>query len=97
MNNFDENNHAYVEAKKRVQKIKGFYIHAFVYVCINAMIIYSNAVLNHQGFVSMDNYYTAIFWGIGLLAHFMSVFIPNIFFGKEWENRKIKEFMDKNK
>jgi hypothetical protein len=45
----------------------------------------------------MDNYWTAIFWGIGLLAHGISVFSPNVFFGKDWEEKIIRELMDKNK
>jgi hypothetical protein len=34
-------------------------------------------------------------WGIGLFFHFLEVNNYNIFLGKNWENRKIKELMDK--
>jgi hypothetical protein len=37
------------------------------------------------------------FWGIGLAAHWLGVFGKNIVFSKAWEERKIKEFMDKDK
>ena len=37
-------------------------------------------------------------WGIGLTFHFLEVNNYNIFLGKNWEDRKIKEMMkdDKN-
>ena len=36
-------------------------------------------------------------WGIGLLAHGLSVFVPNWIMGQNWEDRKIKEFIEKEK
>jgi hypothetical protein len=40
---------------------------------------------------------TALFWGIGLAAHGLSVFGNTIFFGQNWEEKKIQELMDKDK
>jgi hypothetical protein len=40
---------------------------------------------------------TAFFWGIGLVAHGFSVFVPQWFLGNDWEERKIKEIMEKEK
>ncbi|RZJ51219.1 MAG: 2TM domain-containing protein, partial [Chryseobacterium sp.] len=37
------------------------------------------------------------FWGIGLAAHALSVFLPTFVLGRDWEEKKIKELMDKNK
>jgi hypothetical protein len=36
-------------------------------------------------------------WGIGVGFHALGVFGPNLLFGKDWEDRKIKELMDKDK
>lgn len=96
METYNENNIRYLEAKKRVKKLKGFYIHALVFVLVNLFIIAKN-IQEGQTLSDMDNYWTAIFWGIGLLAHGMSVFGTNIFLGKDWEERKTKELMDKFK
>ncbi|MGA9212645.1 2TM domain-containing protein [Kaistella sp.] len=96
METYNEGNIKYLEAKKKIKRLKGFYIHATVYVLVNLFII----AQNHQegeAFSNMNNYWTAIFWGIGLFAHGISVFVPNVFFGKDWEERKIRELMDKNK
>lgn len=94
MENYNENK--YLEAQKRVKKLKGFYIHSTVYLLVNLFIIAAN-IQEGESIFNMDNYWTAIFWGIGLLAHGVSVFMPNFILGKEWEERKVKELMDKDK
>lgn len=81
-------------ARKQVKKMKGFYIHATVFVLVNLLIIFSNAVVDGKGFETMDNYYTAFFWGFGLLAHGLSVFGGELFFGRNWEERKIQELLN---
>ena len=89
----------YQEALKRVKKIKGFYTHAIVYVIINIMIVIINIqdLKDGESYFQAHNFFTAFFWGIGLLAHGVSVFLPDIILGKQWEERKIKEFMEKEK
>ncbi|MBP7173098.1 MAG: 2TM domain-containing protein [Cloacibacterium sp.] len=81
-------------AQKRVKTMKGFYIHALVFVLVNLFIIFSNAFIEGEGFKTMDNYYTAFFWGFGLLAHGLSVFGGELFFGRNWEERKIQEILN---
>ena len=86
-------------ATKRVKQIKGFYSHLLVYIVINIaiFIVNYNSFGNSGGFLKWQNFSTPIFWGIGLLAHGLSVFVPGMIMGKDWEERKIKELMDKNK
>lgn len=94
--NFTEEDR-YLRAKKRVNQIKGFYWHLFWYLVINIMIavvIYKS--LEPGQTLNFWNMSTAFFWGIGLLAHGLTVFGKNILFSKNWEDRKIKEFMDKD-
>ena len=43
----NENNIKYLNAKKRVKQVKGFYIHALVFVLVNAFIIMMK-VINGQ-------------------------------------------------
>ena len=89
----------YQEALKRVKKIKGFYTHAIVYVFVNIMIVFINVKNLDPGetYFQFKNFMTAFFWGIGLAAHGLSVFVPNWIMGQNWEERKIKEFMEKEK
>ena len=96
MENFNTNEIKYLEAQKRVKRLKGFYIHATVYVLVNLFLI-GNNVQRGMNPSDIDNYCTAIFWGIGLLGHALSVFLPNMIMGKDWEEKKIRELMDKYK
>ena len=88
----------YNMAFKQMKRIKGFYVHLLVYILINAFILFGNRYEHGNGeFWRWETFSTAIFWGIGLAAHGLSVFGRNIFFTSDWENRKIQEFMDKDK
>lgn len=89
----------YEQALKRVKKIKSFYTHAAVYVVINIMIFIVNIQNLNVGesYFQWENFSTAIFWGIGLLAHGLSTFGPHWILGKNWEENKIKEYMAEEK
>lgn len=95
----DKNSPRYRNAHKKVQNIKGFYVHLLVYLFINIAILILNTRQEGliEGLTEIWNYSTAFFWGIGLLAHWASVFGPNVLMGKDWEERKIKEIMEKEK
>ena len=94
---FYEREESYLRAKKKVDKLVGFYWHLAVYVVINLFLILLIGLNSGQGFWSFGTYATAFFWGIGLFFHFLGVFGPNFMFGKDWEDRKIKEYMDKDR
>ncbi|TYA53896.1 2TM domain-containing protein [Formosa maritima] len=85
--------------RKRVKKIKGFYSHLLVYIVINIMIVIINIQDLEPGesYFQFKNFFTLFFWGIGLLVHGLSVFLPDFIFSKNWEERKIKELMEKDR
>lgn len=87
----------YLRAKKRVKQIEGFYWHFFWYMVVNIFILVMIYRGNNENFWQFGHFSTAFFWGIGLAAHWASVFGKNIIFSKDWEERKIREFMDKDK
>ena len=99
MENLNSDQIRYEVAVKRVKKLKGFYTHTLVYIVINIMIIIINMQNLEPGesYFQFKNFLTAFFWGIGLLAHAMGAFIPYFILGKDWEERKIKELMEKDK
>ncbi len=90
---------AYLRAKKKFDKLKGFYWHLASYVVVNIFLIIM--VTTHldedESFWQFETFATAIFWGVGLAFHAMGTFGPDLFFGKGWENKKIDEYMDKDK
>lgn len=89
----------YAAAEREVKRLKGFYTHLIVYIVINIMIVFLNIgdLEKGESYFKIENFFTAFFWGIGLTAHGLSVFGRNIFFGRNWEEKKIKEFMEKEK
>jgi len=96
-NNFDQQ--AYKRAQARLRKLKGFYVHFAAYIIVNALILFSryNNLDAHENFFSFHVFSTAFYWGIGLTAHAASVFAPNFIFGRNWEEKKMKQFMEKEK
>ena len=84
----------YERAKKRVEELKAFYSHLFVYLAVNAGLFLLNIITSprHLWF-----YWPLIGWGIGLSIHGLSVFGTQRLLGKEWEDRKIREIMEKEK
>ncbi len=85
-----ENN--YFKAKKRVRQIKKFYtslMSYFIFIsCLAAVNYYVNK-WEHPWFL-----WAAFGWGIGLLFQASGTFKWNFMFGKDWEERKLKKYMD---
>ncbi|QEE51351.1 2TM domain-containing protein [Flavobacterium alkalisoli] len=99
MENSFEERERLERAKKKVKSIKGFYRHLTVYLFVNAFILISRAIGMEPGedFWRWGTFSTALFWGMGLLLHAASVFGTTIFFGSDWEERKLNEILEKNK
>jgi hypothetical protein len=97
-NSFDEQK-SIDKARKRVEDIKGFYKHLAAYVLVNAFLLIMHAINLDPGekFWSWGTFITAISWGIGLLAHWLTVYSRNVFFSKDWEERKIQQYLEREK
>ena len=87
------NDEKYEKAKNRVEELKKFYGNLITYGVINVILIIINLVTSPG---SLWFYWVTIFWGIAILLHASKVFIlKGKFLGEEWEERKIKEIMEK--
>ena len=82
----------YYAAKKRVEEIKGFYGNLIAYVVVNIGLVVVN-LLTSPAYLWF--FWPMLGWGIGVVFHGLKVFNYMPFFGKEREEKKIKEFMDK--
>ena len=84
----------YERARRRVQQLRGFYVHLVVYVLVNVFLVGLNlfATPNRLWF-----YWPLFGWGIGIAIHAAAVFGGGWLWGNAWEERKIREFMDKEK
>lgn len=78
------------EARKRVRALRDFYSHAATYAAVNVLLVVINLM---QG----SGYFWAIWpilgWGIGLVSHAISVYGTSGIGGKEWEERKVREYI----
>lgn len=99
METFDEDDIQYQKAKRQVERLRGFYAHLFVYIAVNVMIVYYNYTHLKPGesYFQFKNFFTALVWGIGLVAHAAVVFLSKIPFFQDWEEKKIRELMEKEK
>ena len=81
----------YIKAKKKVENLKSFYSNLIAYCLVIPFLIFVNLMTspNHLWF-----WWPMFGWGIGICFHAFGVFGYNIRLGEEWEERKIKEFMD---
>lgn len=82
----------YFKAKKRVNDIKGFYVHLFIYLITIPIIITVNLM-----FVPSFHWFwfSVLGWGMGLFFHWLGVFgFQKLGLDKDWEEKKIKEFMN---
>ncbi len=84
----------YKNARKKAKEIREFYYHLTAYCIIIPIIITINLV-----FVPDFHWFwfSAFGWGTGLAIHGCTAFGYFPFFGKDWEERKIREFMEQDK
>ncbi len=78
---------AYNRAKKRVEDIKGFFGNLVSYCVIIPFLIFINFRTSpeYQWF-----WFPMLGWGMGIMFHAFGVF-----YGKDWEERKIKQMLEK--
>lgn len=99
MDNSFEEQKRLEKARKKIEDIKGFYKHLAAYILVNIFLLVMSAANLDPGetFWRWSTFMTAISWGVGLVAHGLSVYSRNIFFSKSWEEKKIQEYMDRDK
>ncbi len=86
------NDSKYFKAKQRVAEIKKFYSSLMFYIifilALGGLNYYVNELRN-PWFL-----WAAFGWGIGILFQALKVFKLAPFIGKDWEERKMKQFME---
>ena len=84
---------SYVRARKHVEEVKEFYYSLISYVIIIPFLAFVNywTSWHYQWF-----WWPMLGWGIGLSFHAYKVYINDGMFGRNWERKKIEEFMREN-
>jgi two-component system LytT family sensor kinase len=80
----------YEKAKERVQAIKSFYGNLASYVIVIPILVF----INWRTTSFPWSIFPALGWGFGLLGHGLQAFGYNPLFGRSWEERKLKEYME---
>ncbi|QNJ98457.1 2TM domain-containing protein [Constantimarinum furrinae] len=90
-----EKENKYIRAKERVREIRKFYTNLMFYIvfitALAGLNYYTNE-LRYPWFL-----WAALGWGIGLIFQAFKAFHWLPFMGKDWEDKKIKELMEKEK
>jgi len=84
----------YLRAIEQVEEIKGFYGGLLAYCIVIPIIIYIN--LNYVPQFHWF-WFPMLGWGIGMVFQGFKAFSYNRILGRNWEERKIKEFMESDK
>ena len=82
----------YEEARRHAQDVRGFYTHLVIYILVNAGLIAMN-FLEIRTRIWFG--WPLLGWGIGLAAHGLWVFAFSGWLGPQWEERKIREYLDR--
>ena len=87
--NIYNENMAFMRAKDRVEKLKGFYGNLISYCCVIPVLVFIN--LKTGGFQWF--WFPMFGWGMGVTFHAFETFG----YGKSWEEKKIQEILNKDK
>jgi len=86
---YNKESNKYIRAKQRVDELKGFYGNLISYCVVIPFL----AFINYKTYWGFQWFWFPLAgWGIGLLIHAFSIFG----YGSSWEERKIRELMDKD-
>jgi 2TM domain len=80
-----------IEAKCQVVGAEEFYTHLIMFVCVAVLGLGIGAMTGTLWQIAPP----LLGWAIGLIGHAIAVFLPQHWFGREWEERKIQERLGK--
>lgn len=79
------------EAIRHVHALKGFYIHLLIF-CIVITGLAAINILSQSGWWVQ---WPLLGWGLGIIGHALGVFGPVRLFGASWEERKVRERLNR--
>ena len=88
-----EQDSRYEAAKKRVEEIKGFFMHLGIYV------VFATAMSAINELATPDRlwwHWPVLIWGVGFAMHAFAVVTENRLFGPEWEERKVSKLLHRD-
>lgn len=83
----------YIKAKERVKELKKFYTSLAIFIVVNLFLLVCNYMIN--GLTYPWFLWITVWWGFVIVVQALKLFGFNLIFSKDWEERKIKEFMER--
>ena len=87
-------NELYKRAEKRADEKIGFYRHLYSFIAVNILFIIMNVIFSPNEWWF---YWITVFWGIGLIIHFLKVFVFFEKFDDKYRDKMTEKEMEKMK
>ncbi len=82
----------YSRAEKRVDEKMGFYRHLYSFIAVNIILIVINILFSRGEWWF---YWVTLFWGIGLVSHYLKTFVFFEKFDDKYRDQMIEKEMEK--
>ena len=89
-----------VNAKKKVRKVKFFYLHLVFFIIGIALILYNFYIIEegpYKNNIISLNLSVIVVWTVFVIIHGLNTFKEKTIFNRNWEDKKIKEFTKEEK
>lgn len=84
---------ALAQARRHVAALRGLYIHATTYGLVIGLLFAINFMTGRPWWFV----WPALGWGIGLAFHAFAVHGRDSVFGRDWEERKVREYLEQQR
>ncbi|MBQ6138620.1 MAG: 2TM domain-containing protein [Methanobrevibacter sp.] len=82
----------YSRAERRVDEKMGFYRHLYSFIAVNIILIIINVLFSRGEWWF---YWVTLFWGIGLVSHYLKTFVFFEKFDEKYRDQMIEKEMEK--
>jgi len=84
-----------INAKKKVQKLKIFYLHLMLYIIVVALLIYNLYIVSgpYANNITALNITVLVLWTAFICIHAWRIFKGKSLFVKRWEDKKTEEIL----
>lgn len=83
----------YTRARKRVEELRGFYMHLLTYLIINLGLFLIDVLTPGGPWF----YWPLIGWGVVVLLHGINVLLAGSLFSERWQERKVRQYMERER
>ncbi len=94
-----QNKNLYTKAKEKVRHVKIFYLHLVGYIIAVGLMLFNIYILDdnnpYADFFLWFNSIMILTWTVFIVLHGRWALSGKTFFSKSWEDKKAKEFLDK--